>query len=308
MIVQSVQIVGDRHWASVLAGLLDLQGIPSGFADELVGATGLRGKARILRWALGPAPVSADLIHYVFVPTSLRLPRLCRWRGRPLVFHWIGTDVVNIRAMPSDRRARWVKTARSLASLHVADSPELADEVRDLGFPKPHVVRLLPATLQPAPARMPEPFAVLSYWADGKVEFYGGHWVLQLAREFSDIPFYIAGRCTRPADAPDNVTYLGWIKDVSTYYDRCSVLIRLPRHDSISVMVLEMLARARHAIYSRPFPHCHHAEDLETARDALARIIAAREPNHSGPAFVAREFNPHHAAAALVEAYRQLPI
>lgn len=93
---------------------------------------------------------------------------------------------------------------------------------------------------------------------------------------------------------------------MTQHYHQSSVLIRLTKHDSVSVMVLEMLARARHAIYSKRFPHCAFADDYASARAALARLIARPEPISQGPAFVAENVNPQAAPASLEDAYRHL--
>ncbi|MCK4341991.1 MAG: glycosyltransferase [Phycisphaerae bacterium] len=301
-----VQILGTPHWAAVLAGLLRACGIQCSYTNELEGLRGLAARAHFVRWGLGRALAHANVVHYVYVSRSMTLPRVVHWRGRPQIMHWIGTDVLSVQQLPNWRRRIWLRTARRVVALHLADSPELAEEVQELGLPRPRVVRLLPTTLRACPSPMPEPFSALSYWSDLRQGLYRGEWVLRLAREFPQIPFYIVGRCTPPPDTPPNVTFVGWVEDMAPWYERASVLIRLPIHDSVSVMVLEMLARGRHAIYSRDFPHCHFADTYEAARDALDQLVKSNAPNPEAPAYVSREYNPADSVAALREAYDEL--
>jgi len=220
--------------------------------------------------------------------------------------HWIGSDVLHVKELDTVRRRAWVTQMKRLARIQLADSPELAAEVADLGLPEPRVVRLLPRTLRGALRPMPEQFAALSYWSTNTFDFYKGDIVLRLAAEFPQVPFYIVGRCTAVPNAPPNVHFVGWAEDMDPWYDRASVLIRLPTHDSVSVMVLEMLARGRYAIYSRPFPHCRFADSYETARQAFIELQRETRPNLPGPDFVNQNFNPSQSIAALRQVYTEL--
>lgn len=305
--IRRVQLVGAAHWAGVLRAMLTQCGIESAHAGELERLRGrLRARWGLWRWGHGPTPRAADLIHHVFIQRSLILPAVLHRRGLVQVMHWIGSDVAAIAGLPRWRRAWWVARARRIVDLHLADSPELAEEIIRLGLPPPRVVRLLPVTLRARPSPPPAPFSVLSYWSDATFRFYRGDWVLRLAREFPRIPFRVVGRCRAVPGAPANVEFLGWVEDMAPRYDQASVLIRLPEHDSISVMVLEMLARGRHAIYSRRFPHCVFADTYEAARDALTRLVEENAPNRDAPAMIAQDFNPADAVAALRAAYDEL--
>ncbi len=302
-----VQLVGPSHWAAVLGELLRAAGIPSRYDERPQQfGFGIPARLRLARWAWGPALRDVNFVHHIWVSRSMSLVRAIHLRRIPQLLHWIGTDLVSVRGLPAWRRSIWLRTARRLIPLHLADSPELAEEVAALGLPRPRVIRLLPLSLRPQPSPLPSQFAVLSYWSTDSMGLYRAGWVLQLARDFPHVPFNIVGRCTVVPDAPPNVQFVGWAQDMAPWYERATVLVRLLAHDSVSVMVLEMLARGRHAIYSRPLPHCRHAETYEQARDALAELLAHPAPNAAGPEFVAREFNPQEAVAGLQSVYADL--
>jgi len=40
--------------------------------------------------------------------------------------------------------------------------------------------------------------------------------------------------------ANDAMTHLGWVRDLEPVYAKSSILLRIPRHDSLSVMVIEI--------------------------------------------------------------------
>ncbi len=84
------------------------------------------------------------------------------------------------------------------------------------------------------------------------------------------------------------------------------MLIRLPEHDSLSAMVLEALARGRYVIYSEEFPFTETAGNFDEARDALARLLANRQPNYSGAEYVRRNYSLDEQAERLREIHAHL--
>ena len=64
-----------------------------------------------------------------------------------------------------------------------------------------------------------------------------------------------------------NLTYLGRQKDMDAVYRRVSVFIRIPERDSLSAMVLEMLARQRWVIYNKRMPHVDFAGNILARRE-----------------------------------------
>ena len=74
-----------------------------------------------------------------------------------------------------------------------------------------------------------------------------------------EITFYIAGSSNETnLSVPNNVIFLGYVEDLEAIYLKTSVFIRLPKHDSLSAMVLEMLSRGRYILYNKKFPTCHY--------------------------------------------------
>jgi glycosyltransferase involved in cell wall biosynthesis len=222
--------------------------------------------------------------------------------GKKVVWHWIGSDVLGFRSCRQRPGLRgWIgrRAAYQWPFAHLADSPQLAQELRELGL-NPQVVRLLPKCIEASPEPLPEKFTALSYWTRGRRTFYGGDIVFALAKAMPQLEFLIVG--TDAADepaAPANVTFLGYLKDLSAVYSRSSVLIRLPQHDSLSAMVLEMLARGRYVIYNKSLPGCHQAGDFEGALRALKEIRDCGRINATGSAMVKQEFSLEKEAQAL---------
>ena len=220
---------------------------------------------------------------------------------KPVLHHWIGTDVLSFQNGKAttgwrgyiNRRAahRWFKH-------YVADSSYLADELKGMAI-SASVVRLLPARIEAEVEPMPHEFTVLSYWPDSRKEFYGGDIVLQLAKEMPHVKFNITGALGAEDEALPNVVYLGFHENIEEIYRESSALIRLPEHDSVSAMVLEMLARGRYVIYNKRIPGCVFAKNYEETKKSLQNIMLKKEPNTEGANYVKKEYSIMNEAKKL---------
>jgi hypothetical protein len=153
---------------------------------------------------------------------------------------------------------------------------------------------------------MPEKPAVLSYWSPERRTFYGGEIVDALADEFPDVPFLVVGTDGRDEPQHPNMTYLGLLGSLEEVYRQVGVLVRLPEHDSLSAMVLEMLGRGRQVIYNRPFPHTELATNLAEAREALRRCLSQPGKNEAGQAYVRGHFSPQAEVERIAPMYQRL--
>lgn len=237
-------------------------------------------------------------VHVVYPPGSVGLLKMSRWLGLPVFLHWIGTDVLTLD------RARG-EYYRHVARAHYADSLTLIEELRSFGIDA-HLFRLLPARIDAEILPMPTKPAVLAYWPAGRRKFYGGEILDGLATAFPTVQFYVCGSAGDGEPQSPNVTYLGYVADVEPLYRNCSILLRLPEHDSLSAMVLEMLARGRWVIYKSEFPHTERAHDLSTACEAMRRCLGRAGCNERGHAYVREHFSPAAEARRVGVVYRAL--
>ena len=293
-----VALVGADYWLGVLEHLFCRVGVA---VAPVAGISRWFG----LSWIFSRPFLRAKVVHmvwggHVIVSIAARL------LGKTLVWHWIGSDVLAFRRHRT--AAGWLRKRLAHRSVraHLADSPELVEELKELGVAA-QVCRLLPRSIEAEVLPLPETFRVLSYWTDERRAFYGGDLILELAREFEDIEFLIAGADGHSAAHSSNVTFLGQRATLDDVYARVSVFLRLPKHDSLSAMVLESLARGRYVIYNKAFPHCRRADTMSEVRSALQEIRGLGEPNRAGAAFVEEHFNLQREADILRRVYNQLP-
>ncbi len=296
-----VAVMGSAYWLKVAAELLGRAGVTCEVVD-------IQSKRAAASWLFRCQWRHFDAIHHVYGPnwwwgTSMAI------LGKPVIWHWIGTDVMDFhraRDAPHGwQSALACRAAYQWACAHLADSPRLTEELRSLGI-EARTVRLLPKLIEAEIEPLPQKFSVLTYWGPNRKDFYRGDIVLQLAEEFPDVEFKILSEKGVGESAPANIKFLGFQQDTSHIYSQSSVLIRLPLHDSLSAMVLEMLARGRYVIYNKKLSGCHFATDLMEARKALQEIRQKVVPNTAGAQNVRERFSLDKEAQTLSELYGAL--
>jgi len=302
-------VMGYPYWADVAAGMLRAAGLEAvrwKFGPEAVPAA-IRW-CRPLRLAAYLADRrfrEAEVIHYVGSVTSRLFLRVARLLGKRIVLHWVGTDVAGFSKAVARGNTALGRFYRRVPHAHFADSPELMDELAALGVGA-ELFRLLPEGVEARPMPMPEKPAVLAYWSHDRRAFYGGPIVDALAEEFRDVTFYVVGSDGAGEPQHPNMKYLGRLDGLEDVYRSVGVLVRMPEHDSLSAMVLEMLARGRWVIYSKPFPHTETATNLDEAREALRRCLDRQGPNLEGQEYVRQNFSPSHEAERITPIYNRI--
>jgi glycosyltransferase involved in cell wall biosynthesis len=295
-----VDVMGSSYWVQVVCNLLKRAGLYAEAIDP-------HGKFSLLKWALRGQWRRFDVIHLTSGVWEWKAALIFMLVPRPAIWHWIGTDILNFQR---NSQKGWKGLIIRLAAYrkakaHLADSPELAEELGKLGI-KADVVRLLPEQIEAKVEPLPEEFAALSYWSDGRTDFYGGNIVFELAKEFPNVKFRVVGATGENEKASPNVEFLGFQKDLSKIYSMSSVFIRMPEHDSLSAMVLEMLARGRYVIYNKKLQGCHFAHNMSEAREILRLIIKKTTPNIDGAEMVKESFSLDIEAGKLNRIYVNL--
>jgi hypothetical protein len=224
------------------------------------------------------------------------LAEIARRRNIPVIVIWAGTDVIAAQSDP-----HLLEVIKNYGFMNVSDGPWLVEELQGLGIEADYV----PVTaVEPAPRLAPLPacFSVLTYLPEPRRAFYGERSIYDIAAEFPEIPFTVVGRGEPNLAAPRNVKFAGHVHDMPARIDAATVLLRLPKHDGKSMLVLEALARGRHVIWNYDFPGVHYAGDVGDAvalLRALQRMHATGvlDVNRGGFEFVAQAFSRAPLAA-----------
>jgi hypothetical protein len=223
----------------------------------------------------------------------------CGRYGRPIIKHWVGTDVLRSGEPESLRQ-------NALGRIeHWADAPWLADELATVGI-RAKFVGLSPVAEVPEMALPPAPLTVLTYLPEDKYEFYGAQIVYELARRMPEARFLVLASERRGRATPENIEFIGLHDDMEPVYAKCHALVRMPDHDGMSQMVLEALNHGRYVVWNYALEGVARAADSAEALVHLQGLAAHLRagtlvPNDAGRAYVRRDFLGSTVADRLCE-------
>jgi len=274
------------YWNKVTARLLHR----AGFSCDILNRYDF---IRLIGWALTARFRRYAYIYQVCAVNNWIVSLLMMLLRKQFIIHWIGTDVLSFSSEKASRGWR-NRITRMLVygrtKVHISDSEYLLDELRQLGIDA-SVVCLFPEKIEADVMPLPKNFTVLSYWPNYAKDYFAAQTIYRLAKDFPETEFRILRATGDRSISLGNLKFLGHRDDMENVYAEATVLIRLPKHDSLSAMVLEMLARGRYVIYNKDFPYCYHARGYDDAKKALADIMKCREPNYKGSQFVRENFS-----------------
>lgn len=231
-------------------------------------------------WArVAAAAARADIIYLIGSRLDRGSPQdlLLRVRRRPVVIHWVGTDV---QIALAEHRRRNASTRIAERAIHWCDAPWLASELRLAGIR----ADLVPLPI-PLPAGEPPPlparFTVLLYYPVDAFdrEVFDWETMRRLPTAFPATRFLLIPSPpeTLPGPLPPNLEARGWVDDMDGLYREITVLVRLTTHDGQSFMAAEALARGRYVIWTYPMPGAIQASGFDAVRDALRRLYDRHE-------------------------------
>jgi glycosyltransferase involved in cell wall biosynthesis len=268
-------------------------------------------KGRWMTWVLVLA--QADACYFIGgLWTDSRFFKVAHLFRKPVVIHWVGTDVLEVRE--AIKRGQ-VSHSLLKSSIHWAEVPWTAQELNNTGIPA-EVVPLTSTITTARIAPLPKKLTVLVYFSDTRYEFYGAHHILRLAKEMPDIQILCVGLGSEGMPfhftsdpIASNIKLLGRVDNLEKIYDESTVLIRMTKHDGLSFMVLEALAHGRYVIWSYLLdgsPGLFVASDYQTMFGYIQAMHRKHTqgdllPNHEGAEFV----QSHYSQARVAEEIRR---
>ncbi|MBK6563065.1 hypothetical protein [Candidatus Amarobacter glycogenicus] len=227
-------------------------------------------------WArVAKAAARADIVYLIGSRIDRASPqdRLLRLRRRPVVIHWVGTDV---QIAVDEHRRHNISLRVAERPIHWCDAPWLVDELRTIGVVSEYVPLPIPIETAPAPP-LPETFSVLLYYPVDAFdrEVFDIETMLRLPLEFPAARFVLIPSPpeTLPAPLPRNLEARAWVDDMEALYRETTVVVRLTSHDGQSFMAAEALSRGRYVIWTHPMPGCIKAEGPEAVTKALGSLL-----------------------------------
>ncbi|HTE86393.1 MAG TPA: glycosyltransferase [Dehalococcoidia bacterium] len=303
-----ILIGGLPYFGRMLAGLLTNEGWQARYLESARGRPG--------GWMATAAAVArTDLVYLVGgqIERWSRPDWLTRAVRRPIVMHWLGSDITYALAAAARGRASSRLVTRPT---HWTEVVWTADELRPLGI-RAEVVALTSTRFVREAQPLPDTFTVLTYLPVARPDFYGRALVMRLAEALPEVRFIVVGSASAvgeglvPSHVPANVEFLSWVEDMAPVYARSTVLLRMAEHDGLSFMVLEALAAGRHVIWNHPLECVLYAADEAQARDRLELLLGEHRAgplalNASGRRSVMETHSPERVRDEILTRFERL--
>lgn len=206
--------------------------------------------------------------------------------NKKVISHWIGTDV--LLAKENNNLNKVVK----YIDCNLTCSPVLKEELKEMGI-NAIEMPIVPNWNNTNYSELPVKHSVLVYMPEKKEEFYGLEYVKYAAETYPELKFYIVANDNDTLNLK-NVQFLGRIshEKMEKLYDKITILLRMPKHDGLSLMLLEALIKGKEIIYSYKFPYTQYAASKEEVSDKINEIIQKQpEFNKLGHQYVLKNYN-----------------
>lgn len=228
---------------------------------------------------------------------------------KKLLLYWQGTDVQT--AVNLTRSGKIYRAYIDYAA-HLGVAPWFVDELGSIGVkvtyaPYAHVEVI-------GNDKVYSDVRILSYLAKNAEKFYGWEYIRAIALKRPDIGITIVGSQGEGLDAPENVTFKGWVsaEEMNELFRSHAIFARMTEHDGKALTVAQALSAGSEVIWTYPFEHCYHVNHdvdqfIETI-ESLDRKIRERglRPNQENLAFARGAFERNAVLSSLVKEIKQI--
>lgn len=249
----------------------------------------------------------AEVIYHIFGPgPSFKRIKFWFFDKRPLIVHWIGSDVLNFleekkgkeKVKSSIRYYFFKKRSNDNTIINLTSAPWLSEELKKVNIQSYFVPITTLFNTCKDKLNSNREVDFLSYVPLKRFSFYGGNEILKFARmnrkysfillipDLNEIPSSIHNKF------PKNITIFPKIsfKRVQNLLSNTKCFLRLTRHDGLSLSVLEALQNECQVLWSYEFPYVKKVEKYKFDLDAK-KIIENWSPNIEGSKFVSENFS-----------------
>jgi len=208
------------------------------------------------------------------------IKKLEKLKDTNIIFWWIGTDVLSCKGVNIPKNIK-----------HICESELLRQELKENYNIDAKIITIAPDSYPIFP--LPYYPAILSYIPDRREDFFRYSWIVQLAKDFPNLPFHIYGRKDMlPGEVPPNIYNHGWVSGIEKLrlYLNTSIYLRLPKHDAFSQSMMEMIQCGRRVIHTIPHPYCIIIRNYEELKENLSKLITITDPYYKASKYYQENF------------------
>jgi len=219
--------------------------------------------------------------------------------NKKIVQHFIGSDVLMAQ---EDFKANKINKKLIKSSKYLCEVKWIQDELKEIEIDS-KIVPIMTYDNFSNPKEI-ENFSVLTYLGKNKEEYYGINDFIQLANDFKEIEFKIAG-IKNYKNLPKNIKCLGWV-DLKKELQDSAIYIRNAKHDGLAFSVIEALAEGRYVAMNYKFPFCDYFKNYNELRNIIQKRWNefknnSLDVNYKAIEYVKQEFNSEKVLSKLKE-------
>ena len=191
--------------------------------------------------------------------------------GKKSILYWIGSDCYGaLRGIDLDIVLRMSHRV----SVNLGCGPAAMGELKILGVEATEFIT--PPKLDTSLSKMPDKHAVLISVPDGREDFYGYSDLRKLIDEFPDTLFHVVRSSKRYLWEAENVVFWGVVpnEEMNEIFDRVSIVVRFPEHDSTSMILMESAIKGKRLISRNAFPSAWLATTYSGLCDSMRRALS----------------------------------
>lgn len=191
--------------------------------------------------------------------------------GKKIWMQWMGTDVSLAlqRAKQGNIHRKYTDNA-----IHFADASWLIDELDTIGIKAKTLHFKWLNTSEKSDSF--EFIQVYTYFSNGKEVYYGWNHYKELAIQFPETRFLVAGsEGNNLGEIPANVQFLGWLSpdEMKKLRSKSAIFYRLAEHDGFALSVLEAFSEGSEVVWN--YPHANgHLFEKENSANQLKSLIS----------------------------------
>ncbi len=212
--------------------------------------------------------------------------------GKKVMMFWHGTDALlaKERFLSGTIYDQYIQKAH-----HFSDAPWLLNELSGI-LPNAEQIDFKNIELK----EIKDPFLtsqVLTYIPDNKEDFYGMSWVIEAAKKFPLVTFYIMGNSGKNSEKLKNLVFLGWINsdEAAKLYENSPIFLRLTKHDGNALSVAQALSVGAEVIWTYPHEKTHLAENQidfdKKMEELISKYNVSLARNHQNIQYVKEHYN-----------------
>lgn len=232
--------------------------------------------------------------------------KIASFLNKKIIMHWVGSDVLKAKdaAQKGFFDQKFINKTKHLAVVNW-----LAEELAVMNI-KAQLKYIASCRVELTIKPLPKIFTILTYIGKGREEFYGMNYIISLAKDFPELPINVVGIDTYKTPLPSNIRLLGWVKDMDSLYNQCTIFVRLPEHDGLGYSVIEALSKGRYVALSNKFPETFYIKNSDDLKKVIMDLMHKHNENNldinrKGIDFVHKNFNEVKITHELIDFFNK---